>query len=265
MNKILKARKKIVDDKLKVYLNKYADKSNPLFKAIKYSLFPGGKRIRPILCLEASMCCSGTLNDAIAAAISIELIHNFSLVHDDLPCMDDDDYRRGKLTTHKKFSEADAVLAADAISIMAFAVLNEIKNKKIMSEALKEIAFSSGAFGMIGGQAYDLKYMNKKKSYALRDKINYLKTAHLFIISLRTGAICAGASKKELNAITKYGTLFGEAFQIRDDIKDSEYNEKVLKIQKDKLLKKISQAQESLECFGKKANTLKNIASMLNI
>ena len=174
--------KKLIDNTIKTYLDKYADKNNPLHKVIKYSLFPGGKRIRPILCLEACLCCSGALKDAIAAAVSIELIHNFSLVHDDLPCMDNDDYRRGKLTTHKKFSEADAVLAADAISIMAFAVLYEIKNKTIMSEVLKEIAFSSGVFGMIGGQSYDLKYMNKKKSYALRDKINYLKT--LIAVSL---------------------------------------------------------------------------------
>lgn len=257
--------KKIINDSINKYLQEIEDSKNPLFKAMQYSLFPGGKRIRPVLALEASKICGGSLLKAMPGACAVEIVHNFSLVHDDLPCMDNDDYRRGKVTTHKKFGEDNAVLSGDALLIFAFALLKKIKDKVVMAKILEQITLCSGTFGMIGGQALDVKYEKKKKGPALRKRINYLKTAELFILSVKVGAISAKATQKQLNHIEEYGKFFGEAFQIRDDILDNEYTKKEKIRQITNLNEYIKKAKLTLDIFGKKADNLKCLVEKLKV
>ncbi|MDD4201861.1 MAG: polyprenyl synthetase family protein [Candidatus Omnitrophica bacterium] len=255
--------KKIIDKNIEKYLNEFEDRKNPLFKAMYYSLFPGGKRIRPVLALETCKMCGESFSKAMPGACAVEVIHNFSLVHDDLPCMDNDDYRRGKLTVHKKFGTANAVLAGDALLIFAFALLKNIKDKIVMSRTLGQMTLCSGSFGMIGGQAYDVKYEGKKKTEGLRKKINYLKTAELFILSVQVGAIAAKADQEQFKHISEYGRAFGEAFQIRDDIQDNEYADKEKTRQMKCLDKYIMRAKQTLDIFGKKADNLKALVEKL--
>jgi len=228
-----------------------------------YSIFPGGKRIRPVLCMESCRTLGGNIYDALPAACALELIHNFSLVHDDLPCMDDDDYRRGQLTCHKKFSESDAVLAGDAMLSLAFEILTEIKSDKAMRLTIKEIACATGLFGMIGGQGLDIKYEGKKINDKLKAEINALKTGALFTASCVTGGIAAGAGRAELKKLEIYGKYFGDAFQIRDDIEDKEVSKEKLNIRRKGLDAAIPKAQTALDKFGKKADNLRYLVEQL--
>ena len=180
----IKTKIKMINAELARAVLRHADTNNPLYKVVMYSLFPCGKRIRPLLCVEACEVCGGNIKSAMHAAIAVELIHGFSLIHDDLPCMGDDDYRRGKLSCHKKFGEASAVLAGDAMLAMAFAIIAEIKDEKILSATLRLVARASGIFGMTGGQAYDIKYTKSRKIGEIKSLINSLKTGELFTASI---------------------------------------------------------------------------------
>lgn len=237
--------------------------SNIIYGAMEYAVFPGGKRIRPLLCMEMCRACGGDLLNAMPQACALEFIHSFSLVHDDLPSMDNDDMRRGKPAVHKKYGEALAVLTGDALLALAFRALAEIKEPSVLSGSLKVIADAAGSSGITGGQALDIKYALKKRSFSFLKKTNKLKTAVLFEASVKAGALAAGASKKMLLKAGMYGKYFGEAFQVRDDIMDGEYERSALpgKMRhRDKLVKK---AKSSLDIFGKKADNLKSIADML--
>lgn len=228
IKKYLKEKKELVDSFLKEY---FSSPSAPsiLGESLAYSLFAGGKRIRPILCLAAYEACDGDSEDIIQFASSIELIHTYSLIHDDLPAMDNDDLRRGKPTNHKVFGEGMAILAGDGLLTEAFYMMsNSLSNKNIKNTALiraiKEIAFVSGIHGMVGGQAQDLLSEDAEPDKETLSFIHKHKTGALISGSLRAGAILANCTKPSLSAITRYGENIGLAFQVIDDILDIEGN-----------------------------------------
>ena len=187
-----------------------------LNQAIKYSVLNGGKRIRPILCLATNESCKGNIRDALPSALAIELFHCSTLIHDDLPCMDDDDLRRGKPTCHIQFGEANAVLAGDALIIEAFNLIVKSNNSKLAIE----LAEATGSKGVIAGQVADLAAERMTPSKDLIDFIHYQKTAILIRASVRMGAITANVDKKTLELLTNFGEKIGIAFQIQDDILD---------------------------------------------
>lgn len=195
-----------------------------IHRAMRYSLFAGGKRIRPVLCLEAARAIADPAPAVLAAACSLELIHTYSLIHDDLPALDNDDYRRGKLTNHKVFGDAMAILAGDALLTLAFQVLAQLDlppdRKARLSEELATAAGTVG--GMIGGQVADLEGEGKPPDAGLLEIIHRAKTGALLRASLRLGAICAGATPTQYDALSCYGERIGLAFQIVDDILDVE-------------------------------------------
>ncbi|HLI84399.1 MAG TPA: farnesyl diphosphate synthase [Bryobacteraceae bacterium] len=195
-----------------------------IHRAMRYSLFAGGKRIRPILCLEAARAVCGSFCGALPAACSLELVHTYSLIHDDLPALDNDDYRRGKPTNHKVFGEAMAILAGDALLTLAFEVLAKLEAPAERKAAmLAELAGAAGTVGgMIGGQVADLEGEGKPPEAALLDSIHRAKTGALLRASLRIGAIAAGANRAHYEALSCYGEHIGLAFQIVDDILDVE-------------------------------------------
>jgi len=195
-----------------------------IHRAMRYSLFAGGKRIRPILCMEAAHAAGGDAEEVAACACSLELIHTYSLIHDDLPALDNDDYRRGKLTNHKVFGDAMAILAGDALLTLAFQVLAQLRvpdDRKTL--LIGELATASGTVGgMIGGQVADLEGEGKPPDAALLESIHRAKTGALLRASLRMGAIYAGAGEEQYSALSCYGEHIGLAFQIVDDILDVE-------------------------------------------
>lgn len=222
----LSEKKESVDSFLKEY---FTAKATPLKlgEAINHSLFAGGKRIRPILCLAAYEACDGNDEDIMQFAASIELIHTYSLIHDDLPAMDNDDLRRGRPTNHKVFGEGMAILAGDGLLTEAFFMMaNSLSNKNIKNTALiraiKEVAFAAGIHGMVAGQAQDLLSENSEPDKETLFFIHRHKTAALLSASVRSGAILANCGKQALNAITRYGENIGIAFQVIDDILDVE-------------------------------------------
>jgi len=201
-----------------------------IHRAMRYSLFAGGKRIRPVLCLEAARTVAGDVEGAVTAACPLELIHTYSLIHDDLPALDNDDYRRGKLTNHKVFGDAMAILAGDALLTLAFQVLAELPAPADRKARLTaELATASGTVGgMIGGQVADLEGEGKPPDAALLESIHRAKTGALLRASLRMGAIYAGASETQYAALSCYGEHIGLAFQIVDDILDVEESSEAL-------------------------------------
>ena len=202
------------------------DVPKPLRESMSYSLLAGGKRIRPALAIAASEAVGGEQEAAVAAACAIELIHTYSLIHDDLPAMDDDDLRRGKPTNHKVFGEAMAILAGDALLTHAFYVLADIPRRfpQVSSSAalqiVGELARYAGAPGMVGGQAADILGEQGITTLEELEYIHLHKTSDLIVSSLRAGGIVAGADEAQLAALTSFGRCVGLAFQIQDDILD---------------------------------------------
>jgi len=186
--------------------------------AMRYCMFAGGKRLRPVLCLAAAEACGGSREDALPAACAVELMHTYSLVHDDLPCMDDDDLRRGRPTCHKVYGEAMAVLCGDALLTESFAVL--AKSKSRVGEMIAELASAGGSRKLIGGQVLDLEGEGKSLSLEELIRIHGSKTAALLTASVRLGAMSADVDETKLAALTKFGRALGLAFQIIDDILD---------------------------------------------
>ena len=196
-----------------------------IHRAMRYSLFAGGKRIRPMLAIAAAETLPDAADSVVDAAITLELIHTYSLIHDDLPALDNDDLRRGRPTCHKVFGEALAILAGDALLTLAFEVLSRIRGvpadrKILLVEELSRAAGTVG--GMIGGQVNDIEGERKPATAALLDEIHRAKTGALLRTSVRMGAIYAGANAAELEALSQYGTHVGLAFQIIDDVLDIE-------------------------------------------
>ena len=192
---------KEAEAKFDEHLPPVTDRPCRLHEAMRYSMFAGGKRLRPGLAIATS---------------ALEMLHTFSLIHDDLPCVDNDDYRRGKLTSHKKFGEATAVMAGDALCIQAFELMGRAGNAK----AIEVLARLLGTYGMIGGEMTDIECEGKEVDLEIVDYIHYHKTAALIEASLLVGALLAGASESDMEIIRKYGRSIGLAFQIVDDILD---------------------------------------------
>lgn len=201
-----------------------AEKTKPatIHKAMRYSLFAGGKRMRPALCLAAAAACGGKEIDAMPLACAVECIHTYSLVHDDLPAMDNDDYRRGKLTNHKVFGEGVAVLAGDALLTQAFEIAAQCKGWPRYShqQVILEIAKASGSLQLIAGQVADLEGEGKKTSVDQLRYIHERKTSALLCCSVRLGGMSANCSPAQLQALTDFGYHVGLAFQVIDDILD---------------------------------------------
>lgn len=224
-------RRQLIESYLKEYFKK-PFLPLVLHKAMTYSLFAGGKRIRPILALASYELCGGDANDILPQASALELIHTYSLIHDDLPAMDNDDLRRGKPTNHKVFGEAIAILAGDALLTEAFVMFTNRWSKKIKYEnllrAVHELAISSGSCGMVAGQVQDIISENSEPDKKTLEFIHMHKTASLLSMSIKLGGILSGVDNRRLKALTKYGRNLGLAFQIIDDILDIEGDIKVL-------------------------------------
>ena len=214
--------RKVVDE----HLDKYIDVVYPekIYESMKYSLLAGGKRLRPVIAIETAISLGASLEEILPTACAIEMLHCQSLIHDDLPCMDNDDYRRGKLTNHKVFGDSTAVLAGDALLSYAPKLIidktPEAIDTKIILNVLKEFFIAAGVDGIISGQVVDIDSEHKKISDETLDFIYEYKTAKLFKLAVRAGALIAGASEKQLESLTKFAQYYGHAFQIYDDILD---------------------------------------------
>lgn len=221
---VLNGKINYIETLLNEYMPKEEGYQQTIMKAMNYSLKAGGKRLRPILTLESCKIVGGKEEDAIPFAVAIEMIHTYSLIHDDLPALDNDDLRRGKPTNHKVFGDAMATLAGDALLNYAFEImLSSSINKKDSNKYLKainEVAKHTGIYGMIGGQVVDVESENEIINKDKLDFIHLNKTAAIIIGCMRAGAIIGGATEEELVKVTKYGKNIGLSFQIIDDILD---------------------------------------------
>jgi geranylgeranyl diphosphate synthase, type II len=222
LSRYLTARTSLVDRALHRFLPKATAKPPTIHKAMRYSLFAGGKRLRPVLALASAEACGGTFENALPAACAVECIHTYSLIHDDLPCMDDDDLRRGRPTNHKVFGEGVAVLAGDALLTAAFEILAQTSGTKRYPAAAQvaELAHAAGSRWLVGGQVADLEGEGRKLKAAELQYIHECKTAALLTVSIRLGAMSANATPGQLKALTTFGKSVGLAFQIIDDILD---------------------------------------------
>jgi geranylgeranyl diphosphate synthase, type II len=226
----LVSRQKLIERALDRYLPKANAKPATLHRAMRYSLFAGGKRLRPILCLAAAEACRGNVSNVLPLACALECIHTYSLVHDDLPSMDNDDFRRGRPTCHKVFGDGIAVLAGDALLTIAFEIVSRTKpaTRYDISVLLREIAVAAGSQRLIAGQVADLEAEGKNVK---RDQLQYIhenKTAAILKTSVRLGAMSANANARKLSAITRFGQRLGLAFQIIDDILDVTQTSEIL-------------------------------------
>lgn len=222
LKRYIAARQKEVDRALDRFLPKESTPPATIHKAMRYSLFAGGKRLRPVLCLAAAEACGGKISAALPLACAMECIHTYSLIHDDLPSMDNDDLRRGRATCHKVFGDGIAILAGDALLTIAFEIAVQIKAtvRYKLRDIIGEIAAAAGSLKLIAGQVADLEAEGRRIN---RDQLRYIhenKTAALLTAAVRLGAMAANASPKQLAAITSFGRALGLAFQVIDDILD---------------------------------------------
>jgi geranylgeranyl diphosphate synthase type II len=288
----------MVDSYLKSYFSTPFEPS-VLHEAMKYSLFAGGKRIRPILALASYEACGGNPEDIIPYASAMELIHTYSLIHDDLPAMDNDDLRRGKPTNHKVFGEAIAILAGDALLTEAFYLIADCglkiadlksRKSKIINHQSKilrvihEVAMAAGIHGMVGGQVQDILSENSEPDRDILSFIHLHKTAALVTASVRMGPLLAESDKDKLHALTRYGENMGLVFQIIDDILDIEGSTEELgksagsdrkskkmtypalygiEMSRQKAENLVSEAIDELKIFFSEADPLREIASYL--
>lgn len=214
----------IVNKRLLRLLPGVVDYPQSLHKAMHYSLFAGGKRLRPVLVLAAAEAVGGQIEAAVNTACAFECIHTYSLIHDDLPAIDNDDLRRGRPTCHKEFGEATAILAGDALLTIAFGLIAATKGATpaAVLGAVSELAKAAGSTGMIGGQMIDIESEGKEVSFPVLEYIHIHKTGELIRASVRSGAILGGADDAGLESLTRYSEAIGLAFQIADDILDVE-------------------------------------------
>ena len=278
-NKYLEDKTNIINKALDEYLPSEEKPPSNIHKAIRYSVFAGGKRIRPILTLATAELFGRNAESVLKTACGIELIHTFSLVHDDLPCIDNDDFRRGKPSNHKVFGEAIALLAGDALLVSGFdLIIENSENKEIKKQSilklLKEVSFYVGTENMLGGQVEDVTLNNEDITKEGLINLYTKKTAALICLAIRAGAILSGANKEQLKALSKYGENIGLAFQITDDILDimqdqrdagkptyaGKYGIKESKSESERLIK---EAKDSLKIFNHKTEALSNIADYL--
>ncbi|KUK34508.1 MAG: Polyprenyl synthetase [Caldanaerobacter subterraneus] len=220
----LREKQQLVEKELHRILD-IEEKPEIIYEAMRYSVFAGGKRLRPVLCLSSCELLGGDIKKALPVACAIELIHTYSLIHDDLPAMDNDDLRRGKPTNHKVYGEAIAILAGDGLLNLGYEVLvrhalEHPEDYERILKATNEIATASGCKGIIGGQVVDILSQNTELTYEELKFIHEHKTAALIEASVCAGAYIAGATEEDIHALREYARLIGFAFQIKDDILD---------------------------------------------
>ena len=285
----LAARRSAVDKALESLVPPARTFPPKVFEAMRYSLFAGGKRVRPILAIASAEALGAKTAGLLPIAGTLELIHTYSLIHDDLPAMDDDDFRRGRPTCHKVFGEAMAILAGDGLLNMAFEVLSDPRRLKAVPAGrlvaiIREIARASGVFGMVGGQVVDMVSEGQDIDFPTLEYIHTHKTGALIRASVRVGALYARASEKRLKALTRYGEMVGLAFQIADDILDVVGDRKVTGKDAGSDLKKgkktfpgfygldesrrrakevVDRALEALKGFDRKADPLRELAAFI--
>ncbi|MGH7796892.1 MAG: polyprenyl synthetase family protein [Candidatus Binatia bacterium] len=222
----LQRQSAVIDRALERYLDKYPAASQTLFRAMHYGVFPGGKRIRPILTLAAGELFDAPRDRLLPFACAVELIHAYSLIHDDLPALDDDDLRRGEPAAHRVFGQGMALLAGDGLLTEAFHLMSDNEARRgvaaeLALQLIHELARAAGVLGLVGGQALDLESEEKEADLATVEVIHVQKTGALILAAIRIGARLAGATDAELVRITRYGEYLGLAFQIADDILDA--------------------------------------------
>ena len=212
--------KRLVDRELDRRLPRLDEPPRTLHRAMRYAVFPGGKRLRPALALLACEAFGGEEEDALPSAAALEMVHTYSLIHDDLPCMDDDDFRRGRPTCHRVFGEAMAVLAGDALHTAAFRALGSTPRREAIPLLVEALSRAAGSGGMVGGQVEDLAAEGARPDLRRVRSIHSRKTAALFAASVECGAICAGASPAARRKAAAFGRTLGLAFQVADDVLD---------------------------------------------
>lgn len=282
----IKKDTELIENALRAYLPEMNNEQSIIYDAMRYSLLAGGKRLRPMLMIEVGRMCGGNADELMPMACAMEMIHTYSLIHDDLPAMDDDDLRRGRPTNHIEFGEAIAILAGDALLNKAFEIMlaGEYSNRERALKAMSVISKSSGTEGMIGGQIIDINSENKKISIEELKHLHLLKTGAIIRSSCAAGAIMAGADDDGIKAIDEFAKNLGVAFQIRDDILDVEGDELYLGkpigsdeeqnkntyvtiegLEKSKELCAIysERAKSALDIFADKADFLKALTDML--
>ena len=220
-------KRRIIDKTLDDLLPREDNNAALLYSAMRYSIFAGGKRIRPILAMASAEAVGGTEESVLPLAAALECVHTYSLIHDDLPAMDDDDLRRGKPTAHKMFGEAIAILAGDALLTFAFEILSSpwavrLYRPERLLAAIRELAAAAGPMNLVAGQALDILNEGKEIKEEIVDSIVRAKTAALMRVSLACGALLAGGDSRQIEILGRYGECLGIAFQIRDDILDLE-------------------------------------------
>lgn len=283
----LQDRRKIVEEALEHYIPA-DDIPAEIYEAVRYSLFNGGKRIRPILCLAAAEAVGGDMASAIPVACALELIHTYSLIHDDLPAMDNDDFRRGKPACHKAFGEDIAILAGDALLTEAFVLLSRAEKVRLSGfsaekrlAVIQEIAYAAGICGMVGGQALDMLSGKFEAEENTLREIHRRKTGALIVAAVKSGAMIFNAGKDKIQSLAEYGINLGLAFQIADDILNVEGDRELMgkgtgsdaahdkltypallgmKMAKEKLARHIEVAVASLSGFDERAMPLVVIA-----
>jgi geranylgeranyl diphosphate synthase type II len=286
LQKYLRERSAVVDKALDGFLPRSSEKPATIHKAMRYSVFAGGKRLRPILTLAAAEACGGTWRAALPGACAVECVHTYSLIHDDLPCMDDDDIRRGRPTSHKVFGEGIAVLAGDALLTLAFEILARARPTARYSSATltEELAHAAGSRWLIAGQVLDLESEGKKVRRHELQFIHRAKTAALLTTAIRLGAMSANVGARGLANLTAFGQALGLAFQIIDDIldvtqtsqklgktagKDAEATKATypalfgLQRSRDEARRLTVAAHKSLRLFGSKGSRLAELAEYL--
>ncbi|MBU4458216.1 MAG: polyprenyl synthetase family protein [Candidatus Omnitrophica bacterium] len=278
IKKYISKKKKVIDKALDKFLPSSKTRPQALHKAMRYAVFPGGKRIRPILTLASFEACGGNSNKILPVACGIELIHTYTLIHDDLPCMDNDDYRRGRLSCHKKSGEDIALLAGDALLTLAFQLFSEHGNREI----IKEVSRAIGSQGTIGGQVADIEAKSEKRKATLRqaqgrpeqgrgtknENLNYIanhKTGALFEVAVKSGGIFKGVGKKKINSLGNFGRLFGFTFQLIDDLMDGDGYAKAYGRERTRNMAGDSndKAKKGLKVFGNRAARLVEIADLV--
>lgn len=288
LDQYLEKKRKLVDRALDRYLPA-GNVPDRLVEAMRYSLLGGGKRFRPILALASCEAVGGSIDAVLPFACAIEMIHTYSLIHDDLPAMDNDELRRGRPTNHIVFGEALAILAGDALLTEAFRIMGEaalaagVRQRRAL-QVLTEIAAAVGPRGMVGGQAADIAAEHSQADLPLVEFIHVRKTGELIRVSVRTGAILGGARPGQLRQLSRYAEFLGLAFQIADDILDEEGSVQTtgklagsdrrhhkatfpsvlgLPASKQRLRELLDQALEELSSFNKSAEPLRQIAKLI--
>ena len=290
LKQYIKERCELVDSRLMMAMPSETELPFSLHKSMRYSTFAGGKRLRPILLLAACEAVGGEINTALPAACAMEMIHTYSLIHDDLPAMDNDDFRRGNPTNHKVFGDAIAILAGDALLTQAFILLSSpffasnVPHDRILA-VIHEIASAAGSRGMVGGQVVDMESEGRKDlDLPTVQYIHTHKTGALIKASVKIGALLGGADERQLSSITRFGEVIGLAFQIADDILDIEGSTEelgkdagsdqargkatypaVIGIEESRrrASELLDMAIESLDAIGEKAEPLREIAKFI--